>query len=166
MEKLRLGQITNVVGLNGEIKVYPYTDYKEKFEEIEYVLIKDKKYFIEHVRYNKNMVILKLDGIDNRNTAENYKESELFIDQKDVPPLPENTYYVKDLIGLCVIDEDGKELGKVKNVILNQAQDLYEIELNEGKNTFLVPAVDEFISEIDLEAGIIRIHLIEGLIEL
>jgi 16S rRNA processing protein RimM len=88
MEKLRLGQITNVVGLNGEIKVYPYTDYKEKFEEIEYVLIKDKKYFIEHVRYNKNMVILKLDGIDNRNTAENYKESELFIDQKDVPTLP------------------------------------------------------------------------------
>lgn len=166
MEKLRLGQITNAVGLKGELRVYPYTDYKEKFEEIEYVLMEDVKYPIEGVRYLKNMTVLKLTGINDRTTAEKCKGKNLFIFQKDAPPLPEDTYYVKDLIGLRVLDETGRELGKLKDVIQNNAQDLYEVEPTSGENSFMVPAVEEFVLSIDLKEGIIRMRLIEGLAEL
>ena len=166
MEKLRLGRIINVVGLKGELRVYTYTDYKEKFEEIDYVLLNNKKYWIEGVRYLKNMAILKLAGIDNRTQAESYKDQDLYIFRKDAPPLPKGTYYVKDLIGLLVVDQNGKEIGRLNDVILNNAQDLYEVQPIGGGKTFCVPAVDEFILEINLEEGIIRVHLIEGLMEL
>lgn len=166
MEKLRLGRIINVVGLKGELRVYTYTDYKEKFEEIDYVLLNNRKYSIEGVRYLKNMAILKLAGIDNRAQAESYKDQDLYIFREDAPPLPKGTYYVKDLIGLLVVDQNGKELGRLNDVILNNAQDLYEVQPMEGAKNFYVPAVDEFILEINLEEGIIRIRLIEGLMEL
>ena len=66
MEKLRLGKVTAAVGLKGELRVYPYTDYKEKFEEVDYVLIDDRRFPIEKVRYMKDMAVLKLSGIDDR----------------------------------------------------------------------------------------------------
>lgn len=163
MEKLKFGQITNAVGLKGELRVYPYTDYKEKFDEIEYVLLEDKKYPIQGVRYMKDMVVLKLVGIDDRSSAEQCKGIDLYIYREDAPPIPEDAYYIKDLIGLRVVDESGKDLGKLKNIIQNSAQDLYEVEPTSGGNPFLVPAVEEFVLEIDLKEGIIRMHLIEGL---
>ena len=166
MEKLRLGRVTSAVGLAGELRVYPYTDYKEKFEEIDYVLIKDNKYPIEKVRYVKDMAILKVKGIEDRTAAEKCREAELFISREDAPPLPADTFYIKDLLGLSVVDENGTRLGTLVNVIKNSAQDLYEIEpVNGGKN-YLVPAVEEFVTEISPEKGEIRIHLIEGLTDL
>jgi 16S rRNA processing protein RimM len=166
MEKLRLGRITSAVGLAGEVRVYPYTDYKEKFEELEYVLLKDEKYEIEHIRYNKNMAVLKLKGIDDRLAAERCREEDLFIYREDAPALPEDSFYVKDLLGLSVIDEEGRALGKLVNIIKNSAHDLYEVEPEGGGKTFLIPAVEEFIVEITPEKGMIRVHLIEGLTDL
>lgn len=167
MEKLRLGQITNAVGLKGEIRVYPYTDYKEEFEEISYVLISEEKYVIEKVRYMKDMAVLKLHGIDDRTTAEKYKGQDLYIYREDAPPLPADTYYVIDLIGMLVVDEDGETIGRLKSVIKNSsAQDLYEVESVQTGNTFLVPAVEEFILKIDLDKGTVLVKLIEGLTEL
>ncbi|NLY70768.1 MAG: 16S rRNA processing protein RimM [Clostridiales bacterium] len=163
MERLRLGKVTNAVGLKGEIRVYPYTDYKEKFEEIEYVLIDNKKFFIEGVRYIKELAILKLDGINNRTDAEKLKDMELFIYRKDAPPLPEDTYYVKDLIGLSVVDEDGNKIGHLIEVIKGGAQDLYVVEPIDGGNSFMVPAVGEFILTVDLDKNIMIVRLIEGL---
>ena len=166
MEKLRLGRVTSAVGLSGEVRVYPYTDYKEKFEELEYVLLKDEKYPIEHIRYNKNMAVLKLKGIDSREAAEKCREQDLFIYLEDAPPLPEDSFYVKDLLGLSVADDEGRVIGKLINIIKNSAQDLYEVEPEGGGKTFLVPAVEEFIMEIAPEKGLIRVHLIEGLTDL
>ncbi|MGI6734397.1 MAG: ribosome maturation factor RimM [Anaerovoracaceae bacterium] len=166
MEKLRLGRVTGAVGLKGELRVYPYTDYKEKFEEIDYVLMDDLRFSIENVRYMKEMAILKLSGIDDRTAAEACKGKDLFLFRKDAPPLPEDTYYVKDLIGLSVVDEDGKCIGRLKEVILNEAQDIYMIEPEDGGKPFPVPAVNEFIKEVDLQKGTITVRLIEGLREL
>lgn len=166
MDKLRLGKIVNAVGLKGELKVYPYTDYKEKFEYIGYVMIEGRSYNIEAVRYIKNMAILKLDGIDTRTEAEDFKEKELFIPREDAPPLPEDTYYVRDLIGLDAVDEEGRSIGSISDVIINSAQDIYMIWPHDGKREFPVPAVEEFIREINIEKGIIVVRLIEGLQEL
>ncbi len=161
-----MGRITSAAGLKGEMKVYPYTDYKEKFEEINYILMDEHRFSIENVRYMKNMVILKLSGIDDRNAAEAWKEKDLFILREDAPPLPEGTYYVRDLIGLGVIDEEGRPVGRLSEVILNRAQDIYMVEPTDGGKPFPVPAVDEFIKEIDMEKGVLCVRLIEGLQEL
>lgn len=166
MERLRLGKVVNAVGLKGEIKVYPYTDYKEKFEEIEYVIIDESRFTIENVRYIKNMAILKLQGIEGRTEAESKKDKEVFIRTSDAPPLPEETYYVKDLIGLLAIDEEGQEVGRLNEVVINSAQDIYMIEAIKDGKIFPVPAVDEFIKKIDIQNGKIHIKLIEGLQDL
>lgn len=162
MEKIKLGKIVSVVGLKGELKVYPLCDYKERFEELDRIWVRDGWREILKVRYQKGMAILTLSGISDRTTADQFREEFLFIDKKDVRKLPEDTYYIFDLIGLTVVDEEDAVLGKVSDVIQNPSQDLYEVEEPSG-NKFLIPAVSEFILSCDLEHGIMKVKLIEGL---
>lgn len=163
-EKIKIGQVVNVVGLKGELKVYHYTDYKERFEELEHIYLDSTLCKISSVRYIKDMVILKLAGIDDRNAAEKQKGKAVSIEKKDVRELPEDTYYIFDLIGLKVLDECGAMLGTLCDVIQNSAQDLYEIEL-ENKSKFLLPAVEEFVLNINMDNRTMTVRLIEGLIE-
>ncbi|MDF2653602.1 MAG: rimM [Bacillota bacterium] len=165
MEKIKIGQVVNVVGLKGELKVYHYSDYKERFEELSEIYLDQRLVKIEGVRYMKDMVILKLAGINDRTEAEKHKGKDLLIEKKDVRVLPEDTYYIFDLIGLSVQDERGAALGTLCDVIQNTSQDLYEVEKQDGKK-FMIPAVDEFILKIDMENKVMTVRLIEGLAEL
>jgi 16S rRNA processing protein RimM len=165
-EKIRLGKVVNSVGLKGELKIFPYTDYKEKFEEVAYIILDEVSFSIENVRYVKSMAILKLSGINDRNAAEKYKDKDVFIFLKDAPPLPEGSFYVKDLKGLIAVDEEGVTVGRLSDVLINSSQDIYMIEPEDGGKAFPVPAVEEFIKKIDLEKGQICIKLIEGLRQL
>ncbi|MEL7655244.1 MAG: ribosome maturation factor RimM [Bacillota bacterium] len=164
MEKIKVGQVVNVVGLKGELKVYHYSDYKERFEELSKIYLEDTLYKISGVRYMKDMVILKLQGINDRTEAEKYKGQDIYFDKEDIRVLPEDTYYIFDLIGLEVKEENGNVLGVVSDVIQNTAQDLYEVE-TEKKNKFLIPAVDEFILNIDMKNRTMTVKLIKGLLE-
>ncbi|MBR0596796.1 ribosome maturation factor RimM [Sinanaerobacter chloroacetimidivorans] len=165
MEKIEIGQVVNVVGLKGELKVYHYTDYKERFEELSVILLENKEYQIDGVRYMKDLVILKLEGINDRNEAEKQKGKSVYIRKEDIRVLPEDTYHIFDLIGLKVIDENDRAIGTLSDVIQNSAQDLYEVE-TENKKKFLIPAVEEFILEINIDEKFMRIKLIEGLMDL
>ena len=165
MEKIKLGQIVTAVGIKGEVKVYPYTDIPQRFEEIDSLMIESKPARICGVRYMKNMVILRLEGVDDRNGAEALRGKNLYINRKDMWEMPEDTYLVKDLLGISVIDGDGTPIGTLVDVIQNSAQDLYEIRREDGK-TFLLPAVMEFIQKVDLNKRIMVVKLIEGLVEL
>lgn len=164
MDKIKIGQVVNVVGLKGELKVYHYSDYKERFEELSKVYLENTPYQISGVRYMKDMVILKLSGVSDRTEAERHKGKNIYIDKEDVRVLPEDTYYIFDLIGLKVALENGTVIGTLCDVIQNSAQDLYEIE-QENKNKFLLPAVEEFILNIDMDSRTMTVRLIEGLIE-
>jgi 16S rRNA processing protein RimM len=165
MERIKIGKAVNVVGLKGELKVFHYTDYKERFEELDKVWLGGSLYAIERVRYMKDMAILKLAGIDDRTEAEKHKGEDVYIDKADVRKLPEGTYHIFDLIGMKVIEEGGAVLGKVSDGIKNSAQDLYEVERdNTGK--FLIPAVEEFILNIDINNKIMTVRLIEGLTDI
>ena len=165
MEKIKLGQIVTAVGIKGEVKVYPYTDILERFEEIDSLMIESKTAKINGVRYMKNMVILRLEGVDDRNAAEALRGKNLYIDRKDMWEMPEDTYLVKDLLGMTVMDPEGNRIGKLVDVIQNSAQDLYEIEREDGKK-FLLPAVGEFVQTVNLNKRIMIVRLIEGLVEL
>jgi 16S rRNA processing protein RimM len=164
MDKIKIGQVVNVVGLKGELKVYHYTDYKERFEELTKIYLDNTLYKISNVRYMKDIVVLKLMGIDDRTEADKQRGKDLYIDIEDRRVLPEDTYYIFDLVGLKVVDENGTAIGTLCDVIQNTAQDLYEIEM-ENKNKFLIPAVEEFILNIDMNSRTMTVRLIDGLIE-
>ena len=165
MEKIKIGKIVNAVGLKGEVKVYHYSDYKERFEELDQLWIDGRKVAIEGVRYMKDMVILKLDGVSDRNGAEVLKEQEVFIDESMLRVLPEDTYYIKDLIGMEVASKKEGRIGILTDVIQNSSQDLYEVTTEDGRKIF-IPAVEEFIRDIDCQNRKITVELIEGLLEL
>lgn len=162
MDRIKVGKIVSAVGIKGEVKVYPYTDYPERFEELEGVFAQEEWLEIDRVRYQKNMVIIKFAGTDDRNAAEALRDRYLTIDKKDLRQLGEDEYFIFDLIGLKAQKEDGTLLGTVSDVIQNTAQDLYEITAQSGQK-YLVPAVREFVTDIDINHGIMKIKPIEGL---
>lgn len=164
MEKIKIGQVVNVAGLKGELKVYHYSDYKERFEVLTEIYLENIRYQISGVRYMKEMVILKLSGINDRTEAEKHKGESVYIDKADIRVLPEDTYYIFDMIGLSVVDENGTVVGTLSDVIQNSTQDLYEVE-KENKSKFLIPAVEEFILKIDMNSRTMTVRLIEGLME-
>ena len=163
---LKIGQIVNTQGLRGEMRVYPLTDYKERFEEIDSLFLGEnfsEKVKIEKVRYKKNMVILKLRGIDHINDVEKLKNVYLYVDKED-RELDEDTYYIEDIIGMKVYTMEDEYVGDVDDVIQTAgANDIYSVR-NSEKKQVLIPVVDEFVKEIDMEKGIIRIDPIEGMI--
>ena len=165
MEKIKIGRIVNAVALRGEVKVYNYSGYKERYEDLDRIIVEEKEYEIEKVRYQQHMVILKLAGVDDRNAAEAMKNKDVFITEDDLLDLPEDTFYIRDLMGMTVInDETGEEIGKIKDVLQPSSQDIYVIKRKEGSDV-LIPAVAEFVKEVSLEKGMIRVHVIEGMIE-
>ena len=165
MEKIKIGKIVNTVGLKGEVKVYNYSDSIEIYETIESIYVEDRLTVIENVRAQTNMVILKLEGADDRNAAEALRGKELYITEDDLPELPEGQYYVRDLIGMSVTEEDGNLLGHVTDVLQNTAQDIFEVESENGKK-LLIPKVDQFVLDIDAEKREITVRLIEGMLDL
>ena len=162
MDTIKLGKVTAPQGIKGEVRVYPYTDEITRFSEIEAVLLDGQKRKIQNARYMKNMAVLKLEGIDDRNAAEAIRGKELLLSKEDLWEQPADTYFIDDLLGCSVASEDGSSVGMLKSIISRPAQDLYEIERADG-STFLLPAVKEFIKNVDLDNRIITIHLINGL---
>lgn len=165
MEKIKIGRIVNAVALRGEVKVYNYSSYKERYEELDRIIVEGKAYEIEKVRYQQQMVILKLAGVNDRNAAEAMKNKDVFITEEDLQELPEDTFYIRDLIGLEVLDlETGEAIGRLKDVLQPSNQDVYVVKRPEGSDV-LIPAVSEFVKEVNVKEGFVKVHLIEGMIE-
>ena len=162
-KKLEVGQIVNTFGIKGEVKVTPFTDDINRFDDLEKVYVKARKesklYKIESVRYHKNMVLLKLEGINNPEDAELLKNSFLEIDREDAIPLEEGQYFIVDLIGLDVYTDEGNLLGKVDDIYNTGANDIYVVKDELGKQV-LLPGIKEVIKEVKLEDRII-VHLIQ-----
>ena len=164
---LELGQIVNVRGLKGEVKVNSFTDDNTKFERLPKVFIKRNKgdleeRKIEKVSYNKNQVIIKFVGINTIDEAEKLRNSFILVDRDDLGSLPEGIYYIADLIGLDVFTEDGELLGKVDDIYNTGANDIYVIKDDLGKQR-LLPGIKDVIKEVNIEEGKIIVNLIEGL---
>jgi 16S rRNA processing protein RimM len=161
---IKIGEIVNVVGLRGELKIYPYCENKERFETLNKIYFNEEQRVIEHVRYKDNLVVLKVQGIDDRNLAEKYKGTEVFMSDEELPELPQGTYYVKDIIGFPVEDRCRGAVGVLKDVRDNGPQSLFVIEKTNGVE-FLVPAVEEFFIGVDRDRKVILVDLIEGMYE-
>ncbi|HIU51471.1 MAG TPA: 16S rRNA processing protein RimM [Candidatus Merdicola faecigallinarum] len=166
-EYLEIGQIVNTNGLKGMVKVNPFTDDMMRFEELEdlYIQYKGnlKKVKIEQVRYQKNQVLLKLEGINSIEEAENYRNCYLKIHRKDARNLEEDMYFIADLIGLEVYTNQNELLGKLDDVFSTGSNDVYVVKDQNGKQ-ILLPAIKEVIKQIDLKNKKITVELINGLL--
>lgn len=166
-EYLEIGQIVNTNGLKGMLKVKPLTDDITRFEDLETIYIEKAKELIEfkiqEVKYIKNMVLLKLEGIDNINEAEKYKNFYIKINRCDAVELEKNSYFIVDIIGSRVYTEEDEYLGKVIDVFQTGSNDVYTVKNDNGKE-ILLPAIEEVIKDIDIENKKIIVHLLEGLI--
>ena len=163
---LELGQIVNVKGLKGEVKVNSFTDDNTKFERIPKVFIKQKnnmtEYEIENVGYNKNQVIIKFKNINTVEEAEKLRNSYILVDREFFGELPEGIYYIADLIGLKVYTESEEYLGIVDDIFSTGSNDVYVVKNDDGSEK-LLPGIDEVIKKIDIESGKIIVNLIKGL---
>lgn len=163
---LELGQIVNVKGLKGEVKVNSFTDDNTKFERIPKVFIKQKNNLtelkIEKVGYSKNQVIIKFKNINTIEEAEKLRNSYIVVNREIFGELPEGVYYIADLIGLDVYTESDEYLGKVDDIFSTGSNDVYVVKDELGKQK-LLPGIDEVIRKIDLKSGKIIVNLIKGL---
>jgi 16S rRNA processing protein RimM len=172
MEKeLRVGVIGKAQGIKGEVRVHPTTDSLEDFLELDNFTLKKSRIkginilTIDKARIPKNFVIVKFNEIKDRNSAELLNGSELYINREDAPELPEGVFYYSDIIGLKVITDDDREIGVLKDIYETGANDVYSVVNEDGKE-ILLPAIDDVILSTDLEEGIIRVHMLDGLEDL
>ncbi|MDR2354948.1 MAG: ribosome maturation factor RimM [Clostridiales Family XIII bacterium] len=164
-EQITIGKIVSAVGLRGEVKVYPYSDRQERFACGAELLLDGRPVRIEAVRFVKNLPILRLDGVADRDGAEALRGRVLSISAGALAPLPDGEWYVRDLIGCEVRDEGGSVLGAIADVLQNGAQDLYEIAAPDGR-TFLLPAVEAFVLRVDVSKKRVLVRVPDGLSEL
>lgn len=166
-DRLQVGVITQTHGVRGEVKVFPTTDDANRFTELKKVYLDTGKELlkleIQNVKFFKQFVILKFKGIDNINDIEKYKRCPLLIDREDAVELEEDEYFIADLIGMDVVLEDGSAFGTLKDVLETGANDVYIINTKEHGEV-LIPAIEECILDVDIEAKKMKIHLMNGLI--
>lgn len=161
---LEIGKIVNTRGLKGEVKVVPWADYPEVFEEISFVYGNDeKRYLIENVKYQKNNVILKLEGVDTIESAEKLKNTVLYVRKDTFGDMDEGTFFVADLIGLDVFDENDTFLGKLSDVFTAGGADVYTVKKEGGKD-LLLPALKSVVNEINLDEGFVKVTVPDGLL--
>lgn len=167
MRDYRIGKIVNTHALKGEVKIYSYTDYPERFEELEYFYLgdkDDKKWEMDNVRYQGQMIIGKIKGIETIEQAEALKDTVIYIDKANLRELDEGEYMIRDLIGLDVYKEDGSLVGKLKDVLQYSANDVYVVKGEEGQE-YMIPAINEFVPTIDMQERKMIVKPIKGMID-
>ncbi len=164
---LELGQIVNVFGIKGFVKLKLFSEDIEQFYTFKKVYLKNKdeikEITIEEVKYHKNMMLIKFKGIETVEQAEILRNSFVIMKREDLTPLEEGQYYFVDIIGLDVYTDENLLLGKLEDIYNTGSNDIYVVKNEMGKQ-FLLPGIDEVIKNIDLESKRITVHIIPGLI--
>lgn len=178
-ELLQVGVITTAHGIKGQVNVFPTTDDAKRFKKLKSVILDKKGQLsevkVEQTAFFKNMVILKLEGIDDRNAAETLKKCPLLVTRENAVPLDADEYFVADLIGLDVFENETDALiGKITDVISTGANDVYEIAIDKdfiynGKRPdeakIYAPAIKACITDVNISEGKVSMTVMPGLIE-
>ena len=167
MDFFEIGKIVNTVGIKGEIRVFPTTDDAKRFNMLKEITVVSPKgeqrvLHVQKVRHHRNLVMLLLEGITNMDDAAKLKGSTIIVAREDALPLSDGEYYVPDLIGLDVQDENGK-IGVLTDVLVTGANDVYVVKKPDGKEV-LLPAIEQCILNVDIENKTMTVHLMEGLV--
>ena len=166
-DMFRIGVIPSTHGLKGEVKVFPTTDDPARFKKLKKCVIRTKNGDVpvekKSCKFFKNMVILSFSEFNDINEIEKYKGCELYVTREDAVPLEEDEFYIADILGATVYTEDGKEFGKLKDVLETGANLVYVVE-HEGKEV-LLPAIPDCVKDVDVEEKKLIVHILPGLLD-
>lgn len=167
-ERFQVGVITAPHGVKGEVKVFPTTDDVKRFKRLKEVILdlgkEERRLEIEGVKFFKQFVILKIKGIDTPEEAGKYRQKSLYVTRENAVRLGKDEYFIADLMGLKVYGEDDREIGVLREVLETGANDVYIIDMNDGRE-LLLPAIKECVLHVDIEAGKMQIHILDGLLD-
>ena len=167
-DRLKVGVVTSVHGIKGEVKVFPTTDDSRRFKKLKQVYLDTGKEMlpleIEGVKFFKQMVILKFKGYDRIEDIMGFKGKNLYVTRENAVRLKKDEYFIADLIGMKVYTEDEAYLGELTEVITTGANDVYTVRMENGKDV-LIPAIGQCILDVDVEHETMQVHLLEGLLE-
>lgn len=168
----RIGVITSAHGIRGGVKVYPVTENPARFRDLQEVLFSQPQsdtvagtYKLRRVAFQNPMVLLEFEGIDTRNQAELLKGQQLWVSRAQAIPLSENEYYLADVLGMEVRDENGELLGQVADILETGSNEVFQVE-QPGMKPLLIPSIPECILTMDLQNKKMTVHLLPGLREL
>lgn len=174
VDRFRIGVITKTHGIKGEVSVFPTTDDNDRFNYLEKCYIirgkEEKAVKVSGCKFFKNTVILKFDEINSIEEAEKYIKCELYVDREDAIEIDDGEYYLADMIGMEVVEEDGTVLGTLKDYLESPAHIIYVVELSDekkassGKTEIMIPDVDEFIKDIDITGSKMTVKLLKGML--
>ncbi|GMQ78649.1 MAG: ribosome maturation factor RimM [Anaerolineae bacterium] len=162
---LVIGRVIRPHGIRGDLRVESHTDDLERFSWIEKVYLNEddgEPLLVENVRFHQKRVLLKLKGVEDRNAAESLRHSWLYIPMDEVVPLEEDEYFLFQLIGLKVVNQNGDVLGEVSDVLETKANNVFIVKDNEHEH--LIPDIPDVIREINFTKNIIKIYELPGLI--
>ena len=165
-----IGVIVKPQGIRGELRVLPSTDDPARFGLLKEVRVRlprgqETVYKLTSTRPHKGLVLVRFEGVDDRNQAEALVRGVLLIPPEEALPLDEDEYFIRDLVGLRVEDEDGVVLGKISDVFSTGANDVYTVKDEDG-GSFMLPAIKDVVLGVSLETKTMTVRLIEGLREL
>lgn len=168
LEYLIVGQLVNTHGVKGELKAVTMTDDPHRFLELEWVFIDKKgkleKYNISGVKFFKQFVILKFEGVDTMEAAEKLKGFYMKVDRANAVKLPKGSFFIADIIGSQVFDENNVLLGQLTDVLQTGSNDVYVVKQEDGKE-LLIPALKSVVKEISLDDRRISVILPKGLLD-
>ena len=155
---LEAGEIVGTHGIRGEVKIMPWCDGPDFLKAFHTFYIEGTPYKVEAARVHKNMLLCKLRGVDDVSIAQTFKNKVVKID-RDSAPVAKGRVFIADLIGLPVYAE-GEEIGTLKDVYSGPANDVYIVK---GKREYMIPAVSEFLEDVNPDEGYIKVKLLEGM---
>lgn len=162
-----IGKVVALFGIRGELKVLLLTDIPNRFAGLGAVYAgpDHTRRLIQSVRpYKGEMIVLKLEGIDDANTAESLRDQNLAIPVSELAQLPPDSYYQHDILGLMVITLKGQKLGSIVDIIVTGSNDVYVIKAPDGSQV-LIPAIKDVIKQVDLIRRTMYIDPLPGLLD-
>ena len=167
LKYFEIGKIVNIHGVKGEVKVVPLTDDPKRFDKLKSAYISSaisedmQKYNFEGVKHHKTFILLK---INDANEAEKFKDKFIIINREDAVKLPEDSFFICDLINCEVYDEKANKLGILVDILQTGSNDVYIVR-GENKKEILIPALKSVVKEVSIENKKITVELPQGLID-
>lgn len=162
-----VGKIVNTHGIRGEVKVVPITDFVDDRFKVgtQLVIEKNDQYLpvtVASARPHKGMELVKFDGLDNINEVERFRNCFLSVSEDQQAELEDGQYYYHQIIGLDVVTDDGRHLGKIKEIMSPGANDVWVVQRT-NQQDLLLPVIKDVIKKVDLDQQVVTVELLEGL---